>query len=156
MGRRGPFFISGEDMELHSLLESTLSGLGYELVDLEIGDRGKLLRLFIDSPDGVNIEDCALVSNHVTRLLAVELDYDYGRLEVSSPGLDRPLKKEADFVRFSGESAQIKLRLPLQGQKKFVGLLKGVKDGFLQLDVDGKVLDLELANIDKARLVPKF
>ncbi len=138
------------------MLESTLSGLGYELVDLEIGDRGKLLRLFIDSPDGVNIEDCALVSNHVTRLLAVELDYDYGRLEVSSPGLDRPLKKEADFVRFSGESAQIKLRLPLQGQKKFVGLLKGVKDGFLQLDVDGKVLDLELANIDKARLVPKF
>lgn len=156
MGRRGPFFISGEDMELHSLLEATLSGLGYELVDLEIGDRGKLLRLFIDRPEGVNIEDCALVSNHVTRLLAVEFDYDYGRLEVSSPGLDRPLKKEADFMRFSGESAQIKLRLPLQGQKKFVGVLRGIKDGFLQLDVDGNVLDIELANIDKAKLVPRF
>jgi len=156
MGRRGPFFISGGDMELHSLLESTLSGLGYELVDLEIGDRGKLLRLFIDKPEGVNIDDCSLVSNHITRLLAVELDYDYARLEVSSPGLDRPLKKEADFIRFSGETAQVKLRLPLQGRKKFIGILKGVQDGCLQLEVEGHLMALDLANIDKARLVPKF
>lgn len=156
MGRSGPFFISGEDMELHSLLETTLSGLGYELVDLEIGDRGKLIRLFIDKPGGVNIDDCALVSNHVTRLLAVELDYDYSRLEVSSPGLDRPLKKEADFIRFVGETAQIKVRLALQGRKKFVGILKGFQDGCVLLDVEGELVSLELSNVDRARLVPRF
>lgn len=156
MGRSGPFFISGEDMELHSLLETTLSGLGYELVDLEIGDRGKLIRLFIDKAGGVNIDDCALVSNHVTRLLAVELDYDYSRLEVSSPGLDRPLKKEGDFVRFVGETVQVKLRLALQGRKKFVGVLKGFQDGCILLDVDGSPVSLDLSSVDRARLVPRF
>lgn len=143
-------------MDLYPLLESTLTGLGYELVDLEISNRGKSLRLFIDKPGGVNIDDCALVSNHLTRLLAVELDYDYDRLEVSSPGLDRPLKKEADFVRFNGEKAQIKLRLPMQGQRNFVGILREVKGGILQLEVDGALLALDLANFEKARLVPKI
>lgn len=143
-------------MDLYPLLESTLTGLGYELVDLEISNRGKSLRLFIDKPGGVNIDDCALVSNHLTRLLAVELDYDYDRLEVSSPGLDRPLKKEADFVRFNGEKAQIKLRLPIQGQRNFVGILREVKGGILQLEVDGALLALDLANFEKARLVPKI
>lgn len=156
MGRRGPFFISGGYMELHSLLASTLTGLGYEMVDLELSNRGKLLRLFIDKPGGVNIDDCVLVSNHVSRLLAVEFDYDYDRLEVSSPGLDRPLKTEADFVRFIGETAQVKLRLPLEGRKRFVGTLKGVSDGCLQLDVEGKLVVVDLGGIDKARLVPKF
>lgn len=143
-------------MDLYPLLESTLTGLGYELVDLEISNRGKSLRLFIDKPGGVNIDDCALVSNHLTRLLAVELDYDYDRLEVSSPGLDRPLKKEADFVRFNGEKAQIKLRLPIQGQRNFVGILREVKGGILHLEVDGALLALDLANFEKARLVPKI
>jgi ribosome maturation factor RimP len=156
MGRRGPFFICGEDMELNSLLESTLLGLGYEMVDLEMSNHGKLLRLFIDKPGGVNIDDCALVSNHVSRLLAVEMDFDYDRLEVSSPGLDRPLKKESDFSRYCGETAQIKLRVPLQGRKKFVGVLKSVQDGCVQIEVDGNVVDLALSNIDKARLVPQF
>jgi ribosome maturation factor RimP len=143
-------------MDLYPLLESTLTGLGYEMVDLEISNRGKLLRLFIDKPGGINIDDCVLVSNHLTRLLAVELDHDYDRLEVSSPGLDRPLKKEADFVRFAGEKAQIKLRLPMRGQRNFVGILREVKDGVLQLDVDGALVALELANFEKARLVPKI
>jgi ribosome maturation factor RimP len=143
-------------MELHSLLESTLSGLGYEMVDLEIGNRGKLLRLFIDKPDGINIDDCALVSNHISRLLAVEMDFDYDRLEVSSPGLDRPLKKESDFQRFKGETAMIKLRTPLQGRKKFEGVLQGVENGMLQIEVDGNLLRFDLENIDKARLAPKF
>ena len=156
MGRRGPFFICGEVMELNSLLESTLQGLGYELVDLELSNHGKLLRVFIDKPDGISVEDCVLVSNHISRLLAVEMDFDYDRLEVSSPGLDRPVKKEADFVRFSGEKAQVKLRVPLQGRKKFVGTLKGVQDGYLQLEVEGAVIALDLTNIDKARLVPQF
>jgi ribosome maturation factor RimP len=143
-------------MELHTLLESTLDGLGYELVDLELSNHGKLLRLFIDKPEGIVIEDCTLVSNHLSRLLAVEMDFDYDRLEVSSPGLDRPVKKEADFVRFAGEMAQVKLRMPLQGRKKFIGTLKGVQDGCVQLEVEGKLVALDLANIDKARLVPQF
>jgi ribosome maturation factor RimP len=143
-------------MELNSLRESTLQGLGYELVDLELSNHGKLLRVFIDKPDGINVDDCVLVSNHISRLLAVEMDFEYDRLEVSSPGLDRPVKKEADFVRFTGEQAQVKLRVPLQGRKKFVGTLKGVQDGCLLLEVEGVVVSLDLANIDKARLVPQF
>lgn len=156
MGRRGPFFICGEIMELYSLLESTLSGLGYELVDLEISNRGKLLRLFIDKPEGINIDDCSLVSNHISRLLAVEMDFDYDRLEVSSPGLDRPLKKISDFMRFKDQAAVVKLRVPLQGRKKFEGVLRGVEEGKLLIEIDESIVRLDLDNIDKARLVPIF
>ena len=75
---------------------------------------------------------------------------------MSSPGLDRPLKKEQDFNRFSGEKAQIKLRVALAGQRNFVGILREVKDGVLQLEVDGALIALDLANLDKARLVPNL
>jgi ribosome maturation factor RimP len=75
---------------------------------------------------------------------------------VSSPGLDRPIKKEADFVRFVGQKAQIKLRMPLAGRKNFVGILGAVQNGVLQLDVEGSQVAIELSNVDKARLVPVF
>lgn len=143
-------------MDLYGLVESTVTGLGYEFVDLEVSQRGKFLRLFIDKPGGINVDDCAFVSNHLTRLLAVELDFDYDRLEVSSPGLDRVLKKEADFVRFSGERAQIKMRMAIAGRKNFAGVLHGVKDGAVQLDVDGVMMSLNVVDIDKARLVPNI
>ncbi|MHB9119687.1 MAG: ribosome maturation factor RimP [Burkholderiales bacterium] len=143
-------------MELRGLLEKTISGLGYEMVDLEISNRGKLLRVFIDKVGGVLIEDCTLVSNHLSRLLAVELDYDYDRLEISSPGLDRPLRKPEDFERFSGETVTLKMRIAVNGRRNFVGVLKGMKDGQVQLDVDGDRLSFDLLNVDKARLVPKF
>lgn len=143
-------------MDLYGVLEPTIVGLGYELVDLEMSNRGRLLRIFIDKPGGVAVEDCVLVSNQVSRLLAVELDFDYDHLEVSSPGLDRPLKKEADFQRFSGEKAQLKLRVPLNGRKNFVGVLRGAESGVLSLEVDGALLAIALANLDKARLVPSF
>lgn len=143
-------------MDLHALVDSTLQGLGFELVDLEISQRGKLLRVFMDKPGGVNIDDCAQVSNHLSRLLAVELDYDYDRLEVSSPGLDRLLKKESDFVRFAGQKVQLKVRIPLEGRKNFVGTLQGIADGVVQLDVDGAMTPIQLGNIEKARLVPQF
>lgn len=142
-------------MDLRDLLESTVTGLGYELVDVERSPHGRLLRVFIDKPDGVSVDDCVAVSNHLSRLLAVE-NVDYGRLEISSPGLDRPLKKTSDFIRFAGESAKLKLRVALQGQRNFVGVLRGVQEGVLKLEVDGKVLDLELDNLEKARLVPKL
>lgn len=140
---------------MSELLESTLEGLGYELVDLERSPRGKLLRVFIDKSGGVNVDDCVAVSNHLSRLLAVE-NVDYDRLEISSPGLDRPLKRASDFIRFAGESVKLKLRVALQGQRNFVGILREVNDGVLKLEVDGKMLDLELSNLEKARLVPRL
>jgi Uncharacterized protein conserved in bacteria len=142
-------------MDLYELLESTLTGLGYELVDVERSARGKMLRVFIDKPDGITVDDCGGVSNHLSRLLAVE-NIDYDRLEVSSPGLDRPLKKAADFIRFAGESVKLRLRVALQGQRNFVGILREVNDGILKLEVDGKMLDLDLNNLEKVRLVPKL
>jgi len=142
-------------MDLHELLDSTLAGLGYELVDVERSARGKLIRVFIDKPSGVSVDDCVAVSNHLSRLLAVE-NIDYDRLEISSPGLDRPLKKAADFIRFAGESAKLRLRVALEGQRNFVGILREVNDGVLKLEVDGKMLDLELNNLEKARLIPKL
>ncbi|MDF0606685.1 ribosome maturation factor RimP [Neisseriaceae bacterium TC5R-5] len=141
-------------MDVRLLLENTLPGLGYELVDFEVSPGGGL-RLFIDKPGGVTVEDCVLVSNHFTRLFMVE-NVNYERLEVSSPGLDRPLKKEADFIRFSGQLAKIKTRAPIEQQKKFMGRLVGVQEGSVQLEVDGRVVVIPFANIDKARLEPEF
>jgi len=141
-------------MDVVKLVETTVNGLGYELVDFERSGRG-LLRVFIDKPEGILVDDCQTVSNQLTRLFLVE-NVDYDRLEVSSPGLDRPLKKEADFVRFCGQKAQLKLRMPIAGRKNFVGILGAVDNGILQFDVDGKPIAIELSNIDKARLVPVF
>ena len=132
-----------------------MSGLGYELVAWERSGKGSMLRVFVDKPGGVEIDDCALVSQHLSRVFEVEgLAYD--RLEVSSPGLDRVLRKDADYVRFAGEKARLKLRLALNGQRNFIGTLRAVSDGKLELEVDGKLLALELSNIEKARLVPNI
>lgn len=141
-------------MDVSKLVETTLTGMGYELVDLEVSGRG-LMRVFIDKPEGIALQDCERVSNQLTRLFTVE-NVDFGRLEVSSPGLDRHLKKAADFVRFSGQKAQIKLRVPVNNRKNFVGILGELQGEVLQLDVDGSLVALELSNIDKARLVPVF
>lgn len=140
-------------MDLQVLLETTLAGLGYELVDLERSGKGLFLRVFIDKPEGINVDDCAAVSHHLMRLLAVE-NIIYDRLEVSSPGLDRLLKKELDFVRFTGQKARIRLRIPVNGQRNFVGVLRETSAGKVQLEVDGRVLSLDIGNLEKARLVP--
>ena len=139
--------------ELGGLLERTLNGLGFELVDLELPGGGGLIRVFIDRVGGINVEDCVAVSNHLTRLFAVE-QVDYGRLEVSSPGLDRPLRQPKDFRRFEGERAQVRMRVPIQGRRNFVGILRGASDAELRLEVNGALLSLDLAQVDKARLVP--
>jgi ribosome maturation factor RimP len=143
-------------LDLNALLEQAVTQIGYELVDLEMSNRGKLLRLFIDKPGGVNIDDCALVSEHVSHLLAVEHDIDYDRLEVSSPGLDRVLKKEADFVRFVGSKVQLKLRVPVEGRKNFTGILRGIEADQVQVETEVGVQSYALSNIDKARLSPEF
>ncbi len=142
-------------MELEALIASTLEGMGYELVEIEQSGHNKLLRIFVDKNEGINIDDCVTISNHLTRLLTVE-NIDYGRLEVSSPGLDRPLKKEADFARFEQETIKLKLRIPLEGQRNFIGILREARNGVIKLEVEGKLLDFELSNLMKARLVPKL
>jgi ribosome maturation factor RimP len=140
-------------MDLQQLLESTLKGLGYEFVDVERSGKGTLLRVYIDKPGSIDVEDCAKVSSHLSRVFAVE-NIAYDRLEVSSPGLDRLLRKEQDFVRFAGHKARIKLRVPIEGQRNFVGVLRETRAGKVEIDIDGKVVSLDLANLDKARLVP--
>jgi ribosome maturation factor RimP len=144
-------------MQLAELIEQAVAGLGYELVDFETSPRARLLRVLIDKPEGITVEDCALVSNHLTRLFTVE-NVDYDRLEISSPGLDRPLKKAADFERFAGQEAQLRTRLPLDGRRNFSGVLLGVQDGRVRVqgETPGQVFELPLEQIDKARLVPKF
>ena len=141
-------------MDIQTVLETTLNGLGYELVDFELSGNGNM-RIFMDKPGGITVEDCAQVSNHLTRLFLVE-NVDYSRLEVSSPGLDRPLKKESDFVRFNGQLVKLKLRLAIDGQKKFIGRISAFREGVLTLDVEGKLVTVEFSNIDKARLEPEF
>src|SRR5881394_2471193 len=106
------------------LLQRTLPALGYELVDVDLSARGKLVRVFIDKPNGVDVEDCARVSNHLTHLFAAE-NVDFDRLEVSSPGLDRPLTKLEDFARFVGEQAQLTLTAPIDGAKRIKGIVRG-------------------------------
>ncbi len=140
-------------MDLQGLLEKTLAGLGYELVDLERSAKGALLRIYIDKPDGITVDDCALVSNHLSRLFAVE-NVAYDRLEVSSPGLDRPLRTAPDFARFAGQKAKVKLRVPLEGQRNFVGVLRACEAGKVSIEVEGRLLSFDLGNLDKARLIP--
>jgi len=154
MGFEPVFYLWVVIMDVVKLVETTVGGLGYELVDFERSGRG-MLRVFIDKPEGISVDDCQTVSNQLTRLFLVE-NVTYDRLEVSSPGLDRPLKKEADFVRFAGEKVQLKLRMPLAGRKNFVGVIGAVDGGILQLDVDGSQVAIDLSNLDKARLVPTF
>ena len=159
--------------DLHGLVDKTVAQLGYELVDLEISNRGKLLRVFIDKleptdiKDSVNIDDCVLVSNQLGNVLTVEHEIDYDRLEISSAGMDRVLKKEKDFMRFAGERAQIKLRVGIKDEgekatettlprKTFLGILRGVEASDVLMEFEGVTYKLAFSNIDKARLSPIF
>ena len=142
-------------MQLVELIEQTVTGMGYELVDFETSPRARLLTVFIDKPEGVNIDDCANVSNQLSRVFTVE-NIDFDRLEVSSPGLDRPLKKLSDFERFAGQQANIRLRVAVENQRNFTGTLLGVREGRVCLDTEKGELVVALEELDKARLVPKF
>ena len=145
-------------MDLNTLLETTVVGLGYELVDVELSPRGRTIRVFIDVPgkeSGIDVEDCAKVSNQLTRVFEVE-NIDFDRLEISSPGLDRVVKKEADFERFAGQEIQVKVRIPQGGRRNFQGELLGCKAGKVALRLEKDDVELEFNNIEKARLVPRF
>jgi len=139
----------------HAAIERAVQGLGYEFVHLEWIPRGGLVRVYIDGPNGVGVEDCARVSEHLSRTMAVEgLNYD--RLEVSSPGLDRPLAKEEDFIRFVGRKARVVLRVPIEGRKNITGTLSESPAGTIRLAADNGIFVVELSNVDKARLVPEL
>ena len=140
-------------MPLGELLERTVPALGYELVDWDMSARSRLVRVFIDKPSGVDVEDCARVSNHLTRLFAVE-EIDFDRLEVSSPGLDRPVKQLADYERFAGREAQVTLRAPVEGAKRIKGILRGRDGDNVLVETVAGVKSFPFETITGARLVP--
>jgi ribosome maturation factor RimP len=136
------------------VVETTLAGMGFELVDARASGGGRHLSIFIDRPGGITVDHCAEVSRQLTRVFAVE-GIDYDRLEVSSPGLDRPLRKPADFARFAGSRVDVKMRRPDEGgRKRFAGLLRGEAGGVVTLEVDGREVALRMDEMDRARLVP--
>ena len=146
--------------DIWSLIEPVVEGLGYEVVDIEYRPHptNGLLRIYIDGPEGIQLDDCQLVSRQISSLLDVE-DPIPGQfnLEISSPGMDRPLRKVEDFERFSGEVIKVKLSVPtLEGQRNFTGTLMGIKNEEVILEMDGETYYLPLDTIDKARIVPQY
>jgi len=136
------------------LAAATLAGMGFELVDARASGGGRHLSIFIDRPGGITVDHCAEVSRQLARVFEVE-GIDYDRLEVSSPGLDRPLRKPADFARFAGSKVDVKMRTPdASGRRRFAGLLRGEQGGIATLQVEGREVALDVNDIDKARLVP--
>ncbi len=145
--------------ELHKLLEPGARALGFEILAVELSGRGSnmVLRVYIDGPDGVTVDDCAKVSHQLSAILDVEYPIpDAYTLEVSSPGLDRPLSKRTHFEAVVGQQVKIQTHGYVQGRRRFTGLLTGVGDNTLTIDVDGEAYELPWSEIGKARLVPDF
>jgi len=143
-------------LNVENVVEPVVTGMGYELVDLQASNGGRLLRLFIDKPGGIGVEDCAAVSRQLSRVFEVE-GIDYDRLEVSSPGLDRPLRKAHDFERFAGQKAEVRMRTPDDGdRRKYIGVLRGTAEGRVNLELEGRIVALALADVERARLVPEL
>jgi ribosome maturation factor RimP len=150
-------------LSLESVVQPVVTGMGYELVDVQASNGGRLLRLFIDKPGGVGLEDCAAVSRQLSRVFEVE-GIVYERLEVSSPGLDRALRKAGDFARFAGRKAEVRMRTPdATGRRRFVGVLRGADAGRVTLEIeaqgqelDGQTVALALEDVERARLVPEL
>lgn len=162
---RSPFFL--EFMaDLFVLTQEAVAGLGIEVVDVERAPLG-LLRVTIDRPEGVRIEDCELVSKQLSRVFEVE-DIDYRRLEVGSPGVDRPLKTVHDFIRFANERIELRLRMPVENRKVFIGVLHAPADTsdespsaapVFSLEYeddrgDARLLDFTFDDVDRAKLDP--
>jgi len=142
--------------QIEQLVEGPIESLGYMLVGIEYIKDGRdtVLRIYIDSDQGISIEDCERVSHQVSGILEVEdpISSAYS-LEVSSPGFDRPLFKQQDFERFTGAQVKIAMKLPIQGRRNFKGILHGFSEGDILIEVDGEVYELPLTKMSKARLV---
>ena len=141
-------------MAMADVVELTLAGMGFELVDARASGGGRHLAIFIDRPGGITVDHCAEASRQLSRVFAVE-GIDYDRLEVSSPGLDRPLRKAADFARFAGSKVDVRMRTPdASGRRRFTGLLRGAEGTLVTVQVEGRDVALNVDDIDRARLVP--
>jgi len=149
-----------DPLQLSELLEPAVRSLGYELVGVEYrsgGEGGGLLRVYIDSEQGITVDDCQAVSYQVSGLLDVEDPIPgHYTLEVSSPGYDRLLFKPQDYERFSGSLVKVRLGFPLDGQRRFKGRLQGLEDGNVVIEQDGERVSLPLDQIEQARLVPEY
>lgn len=145
--------------KVENLIRPTIDELNYELVDIQYAKEGKewYLRIFIDRPEGINLDDCELISKEVGNVLdekePIKTSYI---LEVSSPGIERPLKKEEDFKRFKGELIVVSTFAAIDGQKFFKGKLKNFDNGILTLDINGRVIDLAFDKISSANLTLDF
>jgi ribosome maturation factor RimP len=142
-------------MKINAILEKTIPGLGFELVDVEITP-AKIIRVFIDKDGGVSVDDCEEVSHHLSKLFLVE-EIEFNRLEISSPGVERPLKKLEDFVRFNNQVVKVKLRELINEQKVFQGKILAVHGNKISLSLDNdEVLEIDFGSIVRARLVYDF
>jgi ribosome maturation factor RimP len=141
------------------LVEPILDEMGFELVDVEyLSHYGKwVLRLYIDKETGVSIDDCVRVSREIGDLIDVKeiVTHEY-TLEVSSPGIDRPLKKEKDFIGAVGKKVKVRMIAPMNGRRSFTGYLKDYKNGTLHIEMDGAPVALPWAEVDRANLVYEF
>ncbi len=142
-----------------NVVEPVVESLGFEMVGAEYLVQGSdgLLRVYIDAENGIDVEDCRRVSHQLSGVLDVE-DVIKGHysLEISSPGLDRPLFKAEHFERFAGSEIKLRLDAPQDGRRKFRGVLVGIQDGDVTMLVDGEEVQIPLAAIDRANLVPQF
>jgi ribosome maturation factor RimP len=148
-----------DQTHLWELFEPVVSGMGYELIEIEHFPNPKhgVLRLYIDKEGGVNVEDCSSVSRQISALIDVE-DPVSGQfnLEISSPGLDRPLRRVKDFQRFTGSLVKIKTVVPMDGQRNFKGRLLKADEEVLVIETDTEEISMPMSAVDKARVVPEF
>ena len=144
---------------LESLLEPVVTGMEYEFVGLEYLPQGKhsILRIYIDKPEGITVDDCSLVSHQLSAVLDVEdpIKGEYS-LEVSSPGLDRPLFNSRQFEQFAGQQCAVRLKSPIDGQRKFSGVIRSVENDIVILELSDKSVSLPIDLMDKANLIPEF
>jgi ribosome maturation factor RimP len=151
--------LSQLEQKLTEMLAAPVEALGFELVGIEFVRAGKhsTLRVYIDHPDGITVENCAEVSHQASAVLDVEdpITTEYN-LEVSSPGMDRPLFKEQHYLDCVGEVLAIRLRMPLGDRRNFKGKLLSCEQGNITVEVDGQHFQLAIANIEKGNLVPSF
>lgn len=161
----GPFFVFGDRVaraseKLLQPIAAAVRGLGYELVGVEHLPQGRhsVVRVYIDTDAGITVDDCERVSRQVSGVLDVEdLVRGHYVLEVSSPGLDRPLFTAEHFARFAGHKVKLRLSLPIAGRRNFTGLLRGVQTDAVVVAVDdGQEMRFSVDNIEQARLVPEF
>ncbi|HOV33292.1 MAG TPA: ribosome maturation factor RimP [Candidatus Hydrogenedens sp.] len=143
--------------KLWILLEPYVMEQGFELIELEFGTYGhsKVLRIFIDSPlHPITLDDCAAVSRVLSNVLdTIEIEKEKYMLEVSSPGFDRPIRREKDFIRFSGEPIKVQTDMPVNGKKNFKGILQGIENGMVLVNVNGEIFQIHMENLKHVNLI---